>query len=630
MRNFLILLVTMIAVRSVEATSALFLNWNINVQNTSPTTAYNQATCGTLTLSTTPSSQTYNIFGGSAQIPPSTTTNSTYSGGGVYFALGLTAGQVVPIYLRGVQIDSYTMPSSTGNYYYTVSQNVQVDGSTCALTSTYVPPSVYTNYVLTAYNSSVGNMNATWTFNGSIVKQQVLKPGQSASWTTPSIKVSPPPADTWTANVTQTPSDSVIGYGDTGGLYFTNDPQQGVSISGTGGTATTTTSGGGTVTNSNGTISFGGTGTGALVISNNIVWATPSGSASESTLEGGFSVLHKDNVDQLNALKILNQDEDTQLMTLTNQLGQVATYMRSNSDATWQLLRATTNMNAWWFTNGLIAGTNQGYAFTNFATEDTLRKIGTNLQIMVNAVTNRATNDYEAQMWANLPTTATNEGAATTAVESKFSVALGYLGDAITSLGGTIDVGGDPGHSSIWEFNFCGQLVDLDPVNRFPTCFTFSFGLWNFVLVAIYLFYVAKVYVQVVNVMATAQTGGVPNLDVFSLWTGIATLGGYFGGNLIGLLVAVVVPAAFIALWFVVVTVVIGPLTDYLAIFHGISGVFATVNSTPTGQAAMHVLFNCFPVASAIQLLTAALIIKLTAAKAMLVSSAASRYLFGK
>jgi large-conductance mechanosensitive channel len=108
------------------------------------------------------------------------------------------------------------------------------------------------------------------------------------------------------------------------------------------------------------------------------------------------------------------------------------------------------------------------------------------------------------------------------------------------------------------------------------------------------------------------------------------TFGAFFGGNFIGLLIAVVVPIALLTLWVSFVTVIAIPLTDQVAIFMGISSVFSAVASSPSGQVAMHLLYNAFPVVLCIRLVTARLFLQFTMTKAMLACCAASRLLFGK
>jgi hypothetical protein len=292
----------------------------------------------------------------------------------------------------------------------------------------------------------------------------------------------------------------------------------------------------------------------------------------------------------------------------------------------WQVVKAITNLSLTTGTNSLT------FSLTNYAQQTTLTNIDGNLAKIANSLTNANTNSLtarEARMMAAIPSTATNAVDATAAATSIFSTAFGYLSTTISALTTAPDVGGDPGHSSVWEMNFCGQTVDLDPVNRFPIVFTFSYGLWSFVIAALYLAFVGRLYIKTVQIIATAETGGVPNMDVFG-GLEILTFGGFAGGNFIGVLVAVIIPAVFLALWVIVVTAVIAPLSEFIGIYHAISGVFSTVASTPAGSAGLHVLFSAFPVGNAVRFLTAALVLQFTMAQAMLIASAASRFLFGK
>jgi hypothetical protein len=223
----------------------------------------------------------------------------------------------------------------------------------------------------------------------------------------------------------------------------------------------------------------------------------------------------------------------------------------------------------------------------------------------------------------------TNVVGASAEVLNAFSGPLGYLGDAITALATPPDVGADPGHASGWEFQFLTVHVDLDPVRIMPTAFTFCYGLVSWLLVVGYLFSVAQLYIKTVQILATAQSGGVPDLSVFQGLMGL-TFGEFGGGNFIGVLVAVVVPSLMIGLWVVVVTALITPIGSMIGAFSAISGVFGAVSSTGPGAMACHILFSAFPIGLLIQLTAARLTLQFTMSRVMLVAVGVSRYLWGK
>lgn len=270
------------------------------------------------------------------------------------------------------------------------------DGSN--LTQTNTGP-VYTNYVLTAVNNYTVPAKTVWKFNGATVQTLTLQPGQSASWTTPAIKVSPAPADNWTANISQTPIYPALTTGDNGQLLFTNQASQTLNTSGSGSSVTNTASGG-TVTNSNGIVTYTASGgTTTTPSTNNIIWQASTGSASESTLQGGFNVLHKDLSDLLAGQSIINQSITSQTITVTNQLGQIATYTRSNNDAMWQMVGLLR-------TNSGTAGASNtvNVVFTNYATEGTLSNFFSAV-VSTNGLsdTNDFTTDFNSFVETNAP-----------------------------------------------------------------------------------------------------------------------------------------------------------------------------------------------------------------------------------
>jgi hypothetical protein len=280
---------------------------------------------------------------------------------------------------------------------------------------------------------------------------------------------------------------------------------------------------------------------------------------------------------------------------------------------------------------------------TNYALESTQSIVATNTAIVAsNSAALLGTNSALAQGVGALTNTLvgmsnlmasgaslTNGllGPAMTNADQATAVANSYVGPVTGVLDGIVaalsppDVGEDPGHSSAWEFNFCGTHLDCDPVDMFPSVVVFSKGFWNFVLIAAYLFSVAKQYYKIVELVTKSQTGGVPNLTF--------TVAG-FGGNALGIGVAALVALAFVALWIVVVTVVITPVASYMGFYSGIAGVFSAVSGSTSGQCGMHLLFAFFPVSLAMQLVTARLVLMFTMSKAAIVAVFASRFLIGK
>lgn len=353
----------------------------------------------------------------------------------------------------------------------------------------------------------------------------------------------------------------------------------------------------------------------------------------------------------------LTNSINAQTFAVTNALGNIEVYTRSNSDASWQLVRTMTNVvdslsnlvsvfptNGFTATNiateqtlegmsNLLSSISTNRFATNLATESTLQGMSNELAAFHRDVTNALpTNSFDyatSKLSSEIPATATNSSAATSYITSLFAAPLSYLQDAIDGLTIQPDIGSDPGHTSAWEINFCGRLVDFDPVDNFPSVFTWSIGVWDFILVAAYLWSVGQLYLKTIQIYATAQTGGVPNMDVFGGLQAL-TFGGMFGGNFIGVGVAVIVVGLIVAAWVVVVTVVVVPLGEFIGIYQAISSLFSSVRGTSSGQAGLHLLFSFFPVALAIRLVTARIVLQFTMSKALLVAVGVTRMLFGK
>lgn len=284
----------------------------------------------------------------------------------------------------------------------------------------------------------------------------------------------------------------------------------------------------------------------------------------------------------ISAINAFHADNNANLHTLQGQVGTAAGIAHSDSGG---VIAAVSNLTNWL---GQSVGTNT---------------INTNVSGLL------------------IPGTGTNGDLATAAATSMFGTPIGYLSDTITELTTPPDIGDDPGHSVAWEMNFCNTPINLDPVQMFPTAFTFSYGLMKWLMVAMYIYYVGKMYMQIVGLLASTHTGGVPNLIIDVLGT---------GGNALGVTLASIIPAVFLLLWFVVVSVCVVPLDTFLGLYGALSAVFSSVEGTTSGAMATHVLKNAFPISTGVGLLTGYLLLQFTAAKATLIACAASRYLLGR
>lgn len=195
------------------------------------------------------------------------------------------------------------------------------------------------------------------------------------------------------------------------------------------------------------------------------------------------------------------------------------------------------------------------------------------------------------------------------------------MGDAITATEGAITSIGTPGElgsgsAAELSFEFYGTTFNLDPETIFPGLGEWLRAFWTVVLGLAFMRDVSKTYADNIKVFATAQTGGVPDMN--------ATLAG-FGGNAAGVACAIVVPVVFIALWAGVFTYFWSAVTAYLGLYdNGMTAIGGTSGTV------IYLLTYCFPVNLAVGLLSTAIAVRLGAAKLVMISAAASRWLVGK
>ena len=489
-------------------------------------------------------------------------------------------------------------------------------------TGLIVPP-VYTNYTYTAANTLAVPAKATWTYNGAVVKTEILQPGQSDTWTTPAIETSPT-AQSFTANISVTAM--ATGTGSTG-LDDSGNPV--LQFNNNGGTASTTQSGSGaTIT--------GGGGGGATVSApatpasasgdSNIVTFTPStgNPAQEPTLQGGITLAHQDAQSLLNGEKILNDSITAQTLTTTDLLGDILYWERTNNDVGWALVHALSNS---------LSGS--GTNIFNGASNVFVLNEPTNLLSQIVSNTMARTNDYSAyetnkglanftaasnQMLSMIPNTATNSAAATAAATS----AEGDYG--ITAFLSALNpsVPADASGIPTMTMDFCGRTIDLNPVDMFPNVANISYLGFKIVAELLFLLEIGRLFWQVVQTKAASQTGGVPDMDVWGEGE-LLGFGGGFGGNFIGVAVGLAVPTAFILIWSAAMAYIFSNL--------GVS-ISEAMNITAwSGQfsALSWALLTAFiPVNTLFTLLCTRITLQFTLAKIVSIAGNASRFLLGK
>lgn len=462
----------------------------------------------------------YNIMSGSPDLNHGGTSIITFSatGNGGPGVLKLSYNDGITSYEADI-----TVPMNGNSMDYTL------NGS--------VPPPTYTNYTICLQNSSLaGSATATWTFNGSVIKQELLPAGGSDCCTSPQIEVTPTPE-----NVSFSGSVGGVGVnpaplGD-GKSGFTDPTLGGGSLNGSGGSVTPTANGTGSIatTGSTNTVTAGDNS--PFVAPTNLVTFPASsdtantGLATESSLKAGFSLLHGDSINLLKGESILNDSINGGFFSTTNILGQQVAllYSNVNIDGQWlpQIYAAITNLNfptnitaALQTTNGItLNGSSNVFVqnwSTNYNQENT--QIGiSNLLAGTLGNTNDTldTNDTSSPLTYTVASSDTNSdaanAAASTALGQGFNTAVTSASNVISGyLSQTIPDGSEPDFTI--SIPMAGVSFDANPVTQFPWFFLFAHALMTWITLCAFATGVLKTVYDILQAYAAAQTGGVPNL----------------------------------------------------------------------------------------------------------------------
>jgi hypothetical protein len=220
-----------------------------------------------------------------------------------------------------------------------------------ANTITNVTSPQYTNFTYTIVNTTASVGAFSFYYNGTLQQAGVIQPGGSVSWTTPNIEVYPVPGN-FTEQSNFNPQQALLTAGTDGSgnpTFGFSNLVYGATTTGSGAPGTTTYSGaGGTdVANGTGGTTLGGSPPLTTTSTNTLSFGTPSGAATESTLERFANQDHTDLGQLLTGNGILHADLGNayqQQMFVTNELGVIAQYTRSNSDQAFQFDRYLTNL----------------------------------------------------------------------------------------------------------------------------------------------------------------------------------------------------------------------------------------------------------------------------------------------
>lgn len=274
---------------------------------------------------------------------------------------------------------------------------------------------------------------------------------------------------------------------------------------------------------------------------------------------------------------------------------------------------------------------------TNLATEGTLKtglsalwdaiwKGNNTLDADLRALTNMGV--WGGDKYATNTPGAINYGHGTNATIADGQAALGQAdtdaATAETGMGTAPTV--DGGSASIFTFSFCGQTINLDPENTMPGLGGVVRNLIGWGATIWFMFWLLDWYKKLVTVTATAQTGGVPDLEV--------DVAG-FGGNVAGWVAAVTVSIVFIGLWVGIFTYLFSKVFNLQSSAYfttnpwsGMSGFYYSAKSA--GAAALYLLNLYIPMSYIMSLVWSRFTLGIALPKLVLAAAAASRMLWGR
>lgn len=255
-------------------------------------------------------------------------------------------------------------------------------------------------------------------------------------------------------------------------------------------------------------------------------------------------------------------------------------------------------------------------ALTNYATETTVATL-------TNLLSKSSTNAFEflmSRLSALIPSSSTNG----TLAESLAVSAIGESGVSglITSLS-PVFPDATPTAPDM-RMSFCGYNIDLNPIHRYPNVAAASLIGWRIVLILAFFIEIGRMYWQIIQIKSSAQTGGVPDLEVVGSIQ-LFTFGGSIGGNFLGVLAAIAIPLVFIVLFVA--------LMAYLFAHLGVSineamNVANFANSL--GGIGYYFLASCFPVTLFFSLIITRITLQFAMGRLLDVAISAARFLWGR
>jgi len=257
---------------------------------------------------------------------------------------------------------------------------------------------------------------------------------------------------------------------------------------------------------------------------------------------------------------------------------------------------------------GRVSGTTNGTGNGDLTNAiDRFRQQNTNLltQILTNLSNGRT---------GVITGTMTNQGVATTAGEAAISDVTTAGNDIRGLIGDAPTLGGGDGDPAVFSMQFAGKTIDMNPNTIMPGVMGVAKTLLTAIVLILFGMEVGRMFYDMVKTFASAQTGGIPDMNVL-------------GNNPLGLAAAPLVSLAMIAVWVVALVTVTAVLVSALSGFAAAMTAAAGL-SLPAGTS--YLLAQTTPVTLIVSLAFTRIVIFITAAKAVAIAAAISRFLVGK
>jgi len=207
------------------------------------------------------------------------------------------------------------------------------------------------------------------------------------------------------------------------------------------------------------------------------------------------------------------------------------------------------------------------------------------------------------------------------ATNSDAAVSAAATWEDYTGIGAFVDMCNpvlppDTAGSPNMSMSFLGQTINLDPIARFSGVATVCYQ--GFKIAALLAFFTAvgRLYWSLLQVKASAQTGGVPDMQI-ELWG--------FGGNGIGWIVGRAVSVAFIVLFAAASAYIFAHLGASVA-----DAMDATVFTNALSSTAIYLLTSLFAVRLIFSLAMTLIVLQFTLGKIVNVAIGATRFLVGR